>query len=78
VFIGRQEARFAACLRGSPWAEVPRSTLAPRSGDHEGAGGFAAAAAVAVLARGDLASVLILGGAPDRGYAILLVALGDA
>ncbi|WP_437964973.1 beta-ketoacyl-[acyl-carrier-protein] synthase family protein [Sorangium sp. So ce260] len=78
VFVGRKEERIAACLRGSPWAEVPCSTLAPRAGDHEGAGGFAAAAAVAALASGALASVLILGGAPDRGYAILLVAPGDA
>ncbi|MGK4002980.1 beta-ketoacyl-[acyl-carrier-protein] synthase family protein [Sorangium sp. So ce1036] len=78
VFIGRQEERLVACLRGSPWAEVPRSILASRAGDHEGAGGFAAAAAVAALASGALASVLILGGAPDRGYAILLVAPGDA
>ncbi|WP_437894054.1 beta-ketoacyl synthase N-terminal-like domain-containing protein [Sorangium sp. So ce124] len=78
VFVGREEERLAACLHGSPWAEVPRTLLAPRSGDHEGAGGFAAAAAVAALASRDLASVLVLGGAPDRGYAILLVAPGDA
>ncbi|WP_437671019.1 beta-ketoacyl synthase N-terminal-like domain-containing protein [Sorangium sp. So ce131] len=78
VFIGRQEERIVACLHGTPWAEVPRSTLASRAGEHEGAGGFAAAAAVAALASGALASVLILGGAPDRGYAILLVAPGDA
>ncbi|WP_437731107.1 beta-ketoacyl synthase N-terminal-like domain-containing protein [Sorangium sp. So ce1335] len=78
VFVGRQEDRIVACLRGSPWAEVPRSTLASRAGDHEGAGGFAAAAAIAALASGALASVLLLGGAPDRGYAILLVAPGDA
>ncbi|WP_437765549.1 beta-ketoacyl-[acyl-carrier-protein] synthase family protein [Sorangium sp. So ce764] len=78
VFVGREEERLVACLQGSPWAEVPRSTLASRSGDHEGAGGFAAAAAVAALASRDLASVLVVGGAPDRGYAILLVAPGDA
>ncbi|WP_437596674.1 beta-ketoacyl-[acyl-carrier-protein] synthase family protein [Sorangium sp. So ce590] len=78
VFVGRKAERIVACLRGSPWAEVPCSTLAPRAGDHEGAGGFAAAAAVAALASGALASVLIVGGAPDRGYAILLVAPGDA
>ncbi|CAN96086.1 MULTISPECIES: beta-ketoacyl-[acyl-carrier-protein] synthase family protein [Sorangium] len=78
VFVGREEERLVACLQGSPWAEVRRSTLASRSGDHEGAGGFAAAAAVAALASRDLASVLVVGGAPDRGYAILLVAPGDA
>lgn len=78
VFIGRQEERIAACLHGSSWADAPRSVLAPRAGDHEGTGGFAAAAAVAALATGAVVSALILGGAPDRGYAILLVAPTDA
>jgi 3-oxoacyl-[acyl-carrier-protein] synthase II len=78
VFVGREEPRLEQCLRGSPWARVPRRALAQRAGDHEGAGGFAAAAAVAALERGMLSSALILGGAPDRGYAILLVAPGNA
>lgn len=78
VFVGREEPRVARCLGGTPWAEVPRRALAPRVGDHEGAGGFAAAAAVAAIDHGQLTRALILGGAPDRGYAILLVAPGRA
>lgn len=78
VLLGRRDARADLCLRGSAWAAVPRRALAPRVGDHEGAGGFAAAAAVAAIMRGDLSRALILGGAPDRGYAILLEAPGRA
>jgi 3-oxoacyl-[acyl-carrier-protein] synthase II len=78
VFIGREDARVDRTLRGSPWAEVRRRALAPRVGDHEGAGGFAAAAAVAAIEGGVLARALILGGAPDRGYAVLFVAPGSA
>jgi 3-oxoacyl-[acyl-carrier-protein] synthase II len=76
VLVGREEPRRTRCLEGSPWAAVPRRALAPRVGDHEGAGGFAAAAAVALIERGALSHALILGGAPDRGYAVLLVAPG--
>ena len=78
VFVGREEPRVERFLQGSAWAAVPRRALAPRVGDHEGAGGFAAAAALAAILRGDLARALSLGGAPDRGYAILLVASGPA
>jgi len=78
VFVGREEPRVDRCLRGSPWAEVPRRALAMRVGDHEGAGGFAAAAAAAAIAGGQITRALILGGAPDRGYAILLVPPGRA
>ncbi|AKT43193.1 beta-ketoacyl-[acyl-carrier-protein] synthase family protein [Chondromyces crocatus] len=77
VFIGREEIRNDVALQGSAWAEVPRRAVAPRVGDHEGAGGFAAATAVAAILTGDLSCALILGGAPDRGYAILLVAPGQ-
>lgn len=77
VFVGREEPRIERCLHGSAWACVPRRALAPRAGDHEGTGGFAAAVAVAAIERGTLSRALILGGAPDRGYAVLLEALGD-
>jgi 3-oxoacyl-[acyl-carrier-protein] synthase II len=75
VFYGSDDeaARLARVLEGSPWAAVPRKSLAARAGDHEGAGGFAAAAAVAALAAGQVESALIVGVAPDRGHAILLV-----
>ena len=67
VFCGRDDARVRAALEGSPWADVPRRSVAARAGDHEGAGGFAAAAAVAALAAGEVERALVLGVAPDRG-----------
>jgi 3-oxoacyl-[acyl-carrier-protein] synthase II len=73
VFVAREDARVVAALAGSPWAAVPRRAAAPRAGDHEGAGGFAAAAAVSALAAGDVARALVLGLAPDRAYALVFV-----
>ena len=72
VILGREDERMHGVLTGSPWAEVPRRRVAPRAGDHEGAGGFAAAAAAAAIAAGTIESALLLGVAPDRGYALLL------
>jgi 3-oxoacyl-[acyl-carrier-protein] synthase II len=73
VFVARDDARTRSRLAGSPWAEVPRKSVAARAGDHEGSGGFAAAAAVAALAAGDAAEALVVGVAPDRAYAVLFV-----
>ncbi len=73
VIFGREDERMESVLAGSPWADVPRRKVAPRAGDHEGAGAFAAAAAAAAIAAGTLESALLLGVAPDRGYAVLLV-----
>ncbi|MDC0746592.1 beta-ketoacyl-[acyl-carrier-protein] synthase family protein [Polyangium mundeleinium] len=56
------------------WARVPHRAVAPRSGVHEGAGGFAMAAALAAIARGELDAALVVGHAPERGYALLLTA----
>ncbi len=73
VFLARDDERARRALEGSPWAEVPRHHVAARAGDHEGAGGFAAAAAVSALAASRIEGALLLGLAPDRGYAVLLV-----
>jgi 3-oxoacyl-[acyl-carrier-protein] synthase II len=73
VVSGRNDDRVARALEGSRWAEVPRRSVAARAGDHEGAGGFAAAAAVSALAAGALDAALVVGTAPDRGHAVLLV-----
>ncbi|APR81450.1 3-oxoacyl-[acyl-carrier-protein] synthase, KASII [Minicystis rosea] len=73
VFFGREDERLLRALEGSPWADVPRSGVAARAGDHEGAGGFAAAAAVAAIAAGRVESALLVGVAPDRGVAVLFV-----
>ena len=61
VLRARRRSRCAPALEGSPWAEVPRRRVAARAGDHEGAGGFAAAAAVSALAAGEVDSALVVG-----------------
>lgn len=76
VLVGRVDAALGQKLRGTAWAKVPVRSLAPRAGDHEGAGGFAVAAAVAALARGSLPAALVFGSALGRGYALLLVTPG--
>jgi 3-oxoacyl-[acyl-carrier-protein] synthase II len=73
VVVGRAGDRARVPLVGSTWSAVPLRAVADRAGDHEGAGGFAAVAAVAVVAAGDAATALVLGVARDRGFAILLV-----
>ncbi len=72
--IAREDDRLLGFLELSAWSSSPRRAVAPRTGDHEGAGGFAAAAAVAALQSGALDAALVVGGAPDRGYAMLLLA----
>ncbi|MBW2523325.1 MAG: 3-oxoacyl-ACP synthase, partial [Deltaproteobacteria bacterium] len=54
------------------WRQAPRRTAAPAAGDHESLGGFAAVAAVAALELEPLDSALLLGIAPDRGFALVL------
>ncbi len=54
------------------WAQVARHSVDARAGAHEGVGGMAMAAAVAALVRGTFDECLILGSAPQRGYALLL------
>jgi 3-oxoacyl-[acyl-carrier-protein] synthase II len=76
VFCGRDDQRLRLALAGSPWLDVPRLPLAPRAGDHEGAGGFAAAVAAAAIGAGRFTSALVVGVAPDRGVAVLFTRMG--
>lgn len=59
------------CSVPTSWRGVPRQVVADRAGDHESAGGVALVAAVAALCSpdGGVDEVLVLGAAPDRGYA---------
>jgi len=78
VMLARDDATSRSLLEGTAWADVVCRTTAARAGDHESAGGFAAAAAVSLLERGELSEALVLGLAPDRGYVLLLRATGTA
>ncbi len=72
VVVAHLGAGVAHALTDSPWAHAQRLAAGPRAGAHEGAGGFAVAAGVALLAAGRLDELLALGLAPDRGYAFVL------
>jgi 3-oxoacyl-[acyl-carrier-protein] synthase II len=74
VVVGRLPAQVAELLRGTSWEAIPVRALAPRAGDHEGAGGFAVVAGAAAIARGSTSAVLVVGRAVGRGYALLLAA----
>lgn len=78
VLAGRSPEAAGALLRRTAWEHVKVRSLSERAGDHEGAGGFAAAAGAAAIGRGGLRAALILGRARMRGYAILLAAAGPA
>lgn len=72
VVMGHRDPVFGEWLAQSAWGKQPLFSAAERAGEHEGAGGMAAAAAVSKLAKGQWPEVLLLGHAPDRGYAICL------
>lgn len=71
LVTGHSEARLSL-LESSPWARMDRRSVDARAGTHEGIGGMAIAAAVAALARGSFDECLVIGTAPERGYALLL------
>jgi 3-oxoacyl-[acyl-carrier-protein] synthase II len=72
VLVGSCLSDVDELLGGSPWAEIDRRGVAERAGFHEGVGGVAAGVAAALVAGAHLDAALILGVAPDRGYALLL------
>jgi 3-oxoacyl-[acyl-carrier-protein] synthase II len=74
ILSARDGARVADAIAGSSWENVPRLALAPRTGDHEGAGGFALTTAAAWIDAQKYETVLVVGEAPDRTIAFVLSA----
>ncbi len=71
IITGHSATRLTM-LEGSSWAHVTRRSIETRAGSHEGIGGMAMAAAVVALARGSFDECLVIGVAPQRGYALVL------
>lgn len=71
--VYRSRAPVASPALEPAWASAPQRAVAARSGDHEAAGGFALAAALGAIDRGEIHSALVLGDGTDRGFALLLV-----
>ncbi len=74
VALGKHSREATKLLAQLGWADVPCLTTAERAGDHEAAGGFAAAASFSRICAGECDAALVLGLAQDRVCAFLMVA----
>ena len=72
VVVTEPAVDVASLLRGTAWEGTRHITTNEAAGDHVGSGGIAFAGAVALIAHGYLDRALVLGQAPDRGYAFVL------
>jgi 3-oxoacyl-[acyl-carrier-protein] synthase II len=73
VVATHDDPGVAALLAGTGWANVARTSVTKGAGEHEGLGGTALVAAVAMVHRGAVDEVLVLGLTVGRGYAMTLV-----
>jgi 3-oxoacyl-[acyl-carrier-protein] synthase II len=74
VVLSHDGPEVAPLLAGTGWEHAPRTAVAQAAGEHEGLGGAALVAAVALLHRGGVDEVLVVGLTFGRGYAVTLVA----
>ena len=74
VVLSHVSPEVAPLLAGTGWEHAPRTAVAEAAGEHEGVGGAALVAAVALVHRGGADEVLVVGLASGRGYAVTLVA----
>jgi 3-oxoacyl-[acyl-carrier-protein] synthase II len=68
VVVAGDLLRCDRVLRSSPWASIERRRVVPNAGTHEGAGGFALAAAAAVVGSGSVDDVLVLSCGTDQTH----------
>ena len=74
VVFPRDSSDLAPLLADTAWGTVAQQTCAGSGGEHEALGVIAIAAAVSLIARGEVREALIVGRARGRGYAVVLVA----
>jgi 3-oxoacyl-[acyl-carrier-protein] synthase II len=74
VVIGQSLGRVESVLSRSAWGNVQVRSVAERTGWHEGVGGFALAAAVALIMRKEVGEVLVVGHTAARAYLFHLTA----
>jgi 3-oxoacyl-[acyl-carrier-protein] synthase II len=72
VVVAERSAELTALLASTAWSACEVRDVVGAVGRHEGLGGFAIAAAAALLQRGDYDSALVIGVAPARAAAIVL------
>lgn len=74
VVIAQSLGRLESMLLRSGWGSVQVRSVAERTGWHEGAGGFALAAAVALIVEKEVDEVLVVGQSSARAYLFNLTA----
>lgn len=74
VVLTREDVSANALLARTPWVERPRLICAPALGESDALGAAAIAIAAARVGTGQSSEVLVVGLAPGRGYAVVLVA----
>jgi 3-oxoacyl-[acyl-carrier-protein] synthase II len=73
VIVPRRDAATNRALAATSWNHARCIELAPRTGNHEGLGGWALACGAALVASGEASEVLVLGIASDRFSTVVLV-----
>jgi 3-oxoacyl-[acyl-carrier-protein] synthase II len=74
VVFPRHSADLAPLLAKTAWSTVEQRTCAGSGGEHEALGVIAIAAAVSLIANGEIREALVVGRARGRGVAVVLVA----
>ncbi len=72
VVVGEWTEPVRAAVEGTVWAKVPLRECVQAVGRHEGLGGFALAAAAALLLKQTFDSILVVGASTGRSYAFLI------
>ncbi len=72
VIVAEATDAVRSVLASSRWADAPIHDVVTAVGRHEGLGGFALAAATALLLKGEADRVLVVGPSHGRSYAIVL------
>jgi 3-oxoacyl-[acyl-carrier-protein] synthase II len=72
VVLPRENGGIDAILSGTAWEACPRFVCAQTTGEHDGLGAVALAAAASRVASGEASSALVCGLAKGRGYALVL------
>ncbi|MBI2389918.1 MAG: 3-oxoacyl-ACP synthase [Deltaproteobacteria bacterium] len=77
VIVAERSDDLGAALSGTAWSDCEVRDVVAAVGRHEGLGGFAFAAAAALVERGDVESALVLGSSAGRSYALVLARSKD-
>jgi 3-oxoacyl-[acyl-carrier-protein] synthase II len=74
VLLARSDDAAHALIEATGWSRCPRVLGSAQLGDGGALGAVTIATAAGRLRAGEAAEILVLGGGPDRGYAVVLAA----